>query len=124
MKILIAEDESVVLKMMELSLKKIGYEVICCKDGLETMEKVQLDNPDVIVVDIMLPYFSGLEIAGKLRQNGNTVPIIVISALGQQTVVDEALKLGANDYIAKPFNINVLNAKIKEHTGEAASVLN
>jgi DNA-binding response OmpR family regulator len=121
MKVLIAEDDSLVLKTMELCLKKFGYEVIACIDGLDAMERIELHTPDIIIVDIMLPYLSGLEIIGKVKQMKNAMPIIVISSMGQQSVVDEALKLGASDYISKPFNINVVNAKIKEHTSLAAT---
>ncbi|MCW3110595.1 MAG: response regulator [Segetibacter sp.] len=119
MKILIAEDDSLILKTIELCLKKEGFEMICCLDGLDAMEKIQLLNPDLIIVDIMLPYFSGLEIVGKVKQNGSSTPIIVMSAMGQQGVVDEALKLGADDYIPKPFNIKVLNSMIRKHAGSS-----
>ena len=118
MKILIAEDDSLILKTMELCLKRDGYEMICCSDGLEAMEKIQLHNPDVIIVDIMLPYLSGLEIVGKVKQTNSEVPIIVISAMGQQAVVDEAIKLGADEYISKPFNINVLTSHITRLTSK------
>ena len=122
MKILIAEDDSLILKTMELCLKRDGYEIICCADGLDAMEKIQRTNPDLIIVDIMLPYVSGLEIVGKVKQNKNAVPVIVISAMGQQSVVEEAMKLGADEYISKPFNINALTAHISRLTTEKATV--
>lgn len=121
MKILIAEDDSLILKTMELSLKKEGYEIICCLDGMDAMEKIQSQCPDLIIVDIMLPYFSGLEITGKVKQNGNPTPVIVISAMGQQAVADEAMRLGADDYISKPFNIKVLSSMIREHANTVAT---
>ena len=121
MKILIAEDDSLILKTMELCLKRDGYEIICCIDGLDAMEKIELLNPDLIIVDIMLPYFSGLEIVGKVKQNDNAVPVIVISAMGQQAVVDEAMKLGADEYLSKPFNINTLTSHIVRLTSRKAT---
>ena len=121
MKILIAEDDSLIMKTMELCLKRDGYEVICAIDGLEAMDKIELHNPDIIIVDIMLPYFSGLEIVGKIKQNENSVPIIVISAMGQQEVVAEALKLGADEYLSKPFNIKVLTSHIIRLTSTVMS---
>ncbi len=121
MKILIAEDDSLVLKTIELLLKKEGYEMICCSDGMDAMEKIQTQQPDLIIVDIMLPYFSGLEIVGKVKQNLNSVPIIVISAMGQQGVVDEAIKLGADDYISKPFNIKAVKSAIQRLALTAAT---
>jgi two-component system response regulator VicR len=121
MKILIAEDDSLILKTMELCLKKDGYEIICCMDGLSAMEKIEQHHPDLIIVDIMLPYFSGLEIVGKVKQNENATPIIVISAMGQQDVVEEALKLGADQYISKPFNIRSLTDHITRLTNMAVT---
>jgi len=121
MKILIAEDDSLILKTMELCLKRVGYEIISCADGLDAMEKIQSMKPDLIIVDIMLPYFSGLEIVGKVKQDENAVPVIVISAMGQQAVVDEALKLGADEYISKPFNLKLLESHIWRLTAKKAT---
>lgn len=120
MKILIAEDDSLILKTMELCLKRDGFDIICCVDGVEAMEKIDLLKPDLIIVDIMLPYFSGLEIVGKVKQNEHAVPVIVISAMGQQAVVDEAMKLGADEYLSKPFNINTLTSYILNLTSQKA----
>lgn len=118
MRILLAEDDSLILKTMELFLKKEGFEIVCTKDGLDAVEKIETLAPDLIVIDIMLPYFSGLEIVGKVKQSAKPVPVIVISAMGQQSVVDEALKLGADDYISKPFNIAQLTDAIKRLTSK------
>ena len=124
MKILIAEDDSLILKTMEMCLKKDGYEIICSKDGLDAMEKINRHRPDIIISDIMLPYFSGLEIVGKVKQGAQSVPIIVLSAMGQQGVVEEAMKLGADQYMSKPFNMKILSSHIRRLTGTAAMELN
>lgn len=121
MKILIAEDDSLILKTMEMCLKKEGYEIICSTDGLDAMEKIEVNKPDIIILDIMLPYFSGLEIVGKLKQGGASVPIIVLSAMGQQVVADEAKKLGADEFITKPFNIKGLTSHIQRLTDKVAT---
>ena len=114
MKILIAEDDTLILRTLELYLKNMGYDVIGCVDGLDAMQKIELHNPDLIITDLMLPYFSGLEIVGKVKQSGSTTPVIVVSAMGQQSVVDEALLLGAVDYISKPFNLGQLLSRIDQ----------
>lgn len=119
MKILIAEDDSLILKTLQLCLKKNGNEVIACMDGLDAMERITEDRPDIIIVDIMLPYFSGLEIVGKVKQDTNPVPVIVISAMGQQSVVEEAMRLGADEYISKPFNINTLSSLLDKFSNQA-----
>lgn len=119
MKILIAEDDSLILKTLQLCLKKDGNEVIACIDGLDAMEKIKEQEPDIIIVDIMLPYLSGLEIVGKVKQELDPIPVIVISAMGQQSVVEEAMRLGADDYISKPFNINTLNSLLAKFSARA-----
>ncbi|MDB5250512.1 MAG: response regulator [Segetibacter sp.] len=120
MKILIAEDDSLILKTMEFCLKREGHEIIACIDGMEAMGKIEETKPDLIILDIMLPYFSGLEIVGKIKQELNAVPVIVISAMGQQEVVEEAMRLGADEYISKPFNITELVSHIARLTATAA----
>ncbi|WP_207421229.1 response regulator transcription factor [Desertivirga brevis] len=112
MKILIAEDDLLMLKTLEYRLKKDGHQVICSKDGMEALEKIEENSPDLIITDIMMPYSSGLEIAGAVRQKSNT-PIIVLSGMGQENVVLEAFKLGVDDYITKPFSPNELIVRVR-----------
>lgn len=120
MKILIAEDTSLILKTLELCLKREGHEIVACLDGLEAMQKIEETKPDLIILDIMLPYVSGLEIVGKLKQELNAVPVIVMSAMGQQDVVEEAMRLGADEFVSKPFNFAHLTSHIARLTGTAA----
>lgn len=112
MKILIAEDNMIIAKTLELCLQKDGYQIICSFDGLEAMEKIQTENPDLIIVDVNLPYCSGLEVLRKVKENDACIPVIVISAEGQQKVVEKAMQFGADGFIAKPFNLTVLTSKI------------
>lgn len=112
MKILIAEDNSLMLKIIQKSLEKKGFEVITTIDGLDAIQKIEEHHPDVVILDIMMPFYSGLEIVSKLKQDSNKVRVIVISDMGQQSVVDEAMKLGADEYIFKPFSINTLVSNI------------
>ena len=112
MKILIAEDDILMLKTLEFRLKKDGHEVIVTKDGMEALEKIDELNPDLIITDIMMPYSSGLEIASTVRQKHKT-PIIVLSGMGQESVVLEAFKLGVDDYITKPFSPNELLVRVR-----------
>jgi DNA-binding response OmpR family regulator len=114
MKILVAEDEPIMLKTIELRLKKDGHEVIVTDNGRDAIEQIDLQNPDMIITDIMMPYSSGLEIVGKVKkQSQRKVPIIVLSAMGQENVVLEAFNLGADDYITKPFSPNELSVRVK-----------
>lgn len=114
MKILVAEDEPIMLKTIELRLKKDGHVVIVTDNGLTAMEQIDIHHPDLIITDIMMPYVSGLEIVGKVKTPGQrNIPIIVLSAMGQENVVLEAFNLGADDYITKPFSPNELSMRVK-----------
>jgi DNA-binding response OmpR family regulator len=114
MKILVAEDEPMLLKTIELKLKKEGYEVIATPDGRLALEELEKEMPDMIITDIMMPYVSGLEIINFVRQKMNKkIPIIMLSAMEQEKVVMEAFELGADDYITKPFSLNELAIRVK-----------
>ena len=116
MKILVAEDEMIMLKTIELRLKKDGHEIITCSDGREAIEKIAATNPDLIITDIMMPFASGLEIIEAVKKNGGKqAKIIVLSAMGQENVVLEAFQLGADDFITKPFSLNELSMRVKRY---------
>jgi DNA-binding response OmpR family regulator len=114
MKILVAEDEPITLKLLEHRLQKDGHEVLLAADGKQAIEQVADFCPDLIITDIMMPYASGLEIIAILRSRpGRRIPIIILSAMGQEDVVLEAFGLGADDYITKPFSPNELSVRVK-----------
>ncbi len=114
MTILVAEDEPLMLKAVELKLIREGYEVIACKNGKEALAKIEELRPDIIITDIMMPFSSGLEIVGSVK-NGllKKTPVIVLSSMGQENVVEEAFEMGADDYITKPFSLNELALRVK-----------
>ena len=120
MKILIAEDEPLMLRTLELKLRKDGYEVIGSPDGRDAMLRIVADKPDMIITDIMLPYSSGLEIIGRVKEMGITIPIIVLSAMGQEKTVEEAFSLGADDYVTKPFSLSEISMRIKRFARASA----
>lgn len=114
MKIVIAEDDLLMLKTLELRLKKDGHDTIIANDGREALDKIKELSPDLVISDIMMPYVSGLEIVGMLRQRTDKyIPIIILSAMGQEDVVLEAFQLGADDFITKPFSPNELSIRVK-----------
>ena len=112
--ILIIEDDPLTLKITENKLKKEGYEVYISRDGKDGLEKIQSLKPDLVITDIMMPYKSGVEITYYIKKNFPHIPVIVLSALGEeeQTVVD-TFKVGANDFISKPFNLTELALRVK-----------
>lgn len=114
MKILISEDEPMLLKTIELKLKKEGYTVIIANDGREAASKLEEEDPDMLITDIMMPYVSGLELISMIRKKEHKrIPIIILSAMEQEKVVMEAFELGADDYITKPFSLNELAIRVK-----------
>ena len=114
LKILIVEDDELMVKILEFILKKEGYQVTSCKDGLSAIEKIPELIPDLIITDILLPFRSGLEILGYSKETFENIPVIVVSSLGEEegTVV-EAFRLGADDFVSKPFNPNELLLRVK-----------
>ena len=114
MTILIAEDDMTMQSTLALCLKMDGHNVIACADGKEALTKIEEMSPDLIITDIMLPFSSGLEIIDTVKNKaGKKIPIIILSAVDEENVMREAFKLGADDYIPKPFSPNELSMKVK-----------
>lgn len=112
-KILIIEDEEDLTKGLKLNLEDEGYNVDWASEGSEGLHKAFEDAPDLIILDIMLPKKNGLEVCQELRQKNINIPIIMLTAKGEEIDKVIGLELGANDYITKPFSIRELLARIK-----------
>jgi DNA-binding response OmpR family regulator len=115
MKILIAEDDELMLKTLELRLRKDGHEVISANDGRDALNKITHSHPDLVISDIMMPYVSGLEIVAYIQENfqEKKIPVIILSGMGQEDIVLEAFQLGADDFITKPFSPSELSVRVK-----------
>lgn len=112
-KLLLAEDDDLLAALLDFRLKKEGYEVQLSKDGREVKEHLQNQMPDVIVSDIMMPYFSGMELIDYVRNElKSTIPIIIISSAGNEENVISAFELGANDFISKPISPSELIVRL------------
>lgn len=101
-RILIADDEAEIRDLLRLYLEKDGYEVLEAADGLETMESVKRENPDLLLLDIMMPGLDGYRVLRNIRETNN-IPVIMLSAKGTNTDKILGLDLGADDYITKHF---------------------
>ncbi len=127
-RILIVEDEIKIARFLELELKHEGYEVILAGDGRLGLEKALKDKVDLIVLDIMLPGLSGIEVCRRVRLESQ-VPIIMLTAKDDVTDKVAGLDMGADDYMTKPFAIEELLARIrvalnrKKHTAESKTEL-
>jgi len=114
-KILIIEDEEALVKGLRLNLKDEGYQVAWASDGEQGLEQVFKEKPDLILLDIMLPKKDGLEICRELREKKIGIPIIMLTAKGEEIDKVVGLEIGADDYITKPFSVRELLARIKAH---------
>lgn len=113
LKVLIVEDENQVARLIELELSYEGYQVEIAKDGKEALEKVEKYSPDLIILDWVLPEIDGLEVARRIRSDGNEVPVIMLT--GKDELSDKVVSLdsGADDYLTKPFATEELLARIR-----------
>ena len=111
-KILIVEDEADMLKGLRDNFEYEGYQVVAVKDGEEGLRRASSDKPDLVILDVMLPKMSGLEMCKRLRARSR-VPILMLTARGQEVDKVAGLELGADDYVTKPFSIRELLARVK-----------
>jgi DNA-binding response OmpR family regulator len=93
---------------------KEGFTVITSNNGRDALMKIEEHLPDIIITDVMMPFYSGLEIIGRIKKDINKrIIVIVLSAMGQESAVKEAFELGADDYVTKPFSLIELSLRIK-----------
>ena len=119
--ILIVEDEVKLARFIELELTAEGYAITVAHDGLNALTMIRESNPDMILLDWMLPGMSGVEICRRLRSTGNKVPIIFLTARDEISDRVAGLDAGANDYMIKPFSIEELLARIRAHLRQTHS---
>ena len=114
-KVLIVEDEEALSDLLSYNLEKEGFEVAVCSDGQDALVMVDEEHPDVVLLDWMLPHVSGIEICRQLRARVETreIPIVMLTARGEEEDRVRGLDLGADEYITKPFSMTELVARIK-----------
>jgi len=111
-KILIIEDEESIRKFIKISLKREKFQVFEAESAEEGLQKILLENPDVIILDIMLPGMNGFELCERLKRQNENIGIIILTARGQDADKIKGLEFGADDYMVKPFNPLELIARI------------
>jgi two-component system, OmpR family, alkaline phosphatase synthesis response regulator PhoP len=112
-KILLVEDDLSILTGLTLNLKVEGYEVLQAQDGRTGLQRALDERPDLLVLDLMLPEMNGYEVLRELRRRGDNIPVLLLSAKGQERDKVLGLTAGADDYVAKPFGLQELLARIK-----------
>ena len=113
MRILVVEDEAKLAQFIELEPKYEGYEVMVANDGLSGLSTARESQPDLIILDWMLPGVSGVEICQRLRSTGDKVPVILLTAKDEVSDRVKGLDAGADDYMVKPFSIEELLARVR-----------
>lgn len=105
-KILAVDDERHIVRLVQVNLERAGYEVVTAFDGKDALEKVEAEQPDLVVLDVMMPYMDGFEVLQNLRKNPSTreLPVIMLTAKAQDADVFRGWQSGVDCYLTKPFN--------------------
>jgi len=111
--VLIVEDEKSIVDILRFNLEKEGYACLTAYDGQDGLEKAVSGNPDIILLDVMLPKMIGFDVCKALREQGNNVPVIILTAREEEADKVLGLEIGADDYITKPFSMRELMARVK-----------
>jgi two-component system phosphate regulon response regulator PhoB len=113
--ILVVDDEEDIVELVELNIAREGYKVLACGTGEQALEITHSKLPDLVILDLMLPGIDGLEVCRRLKNHPKTeqIPIIILSAKGEEADIVTGLELGADDYITKPFSGKVLVARVR-----------
>lgn len=118
-KILVCDDERHIVRLIQVNLERQGYNVVTAYDGKEGLEKAQAEKPDLMVLDVMMPYMDGFEVLKALRREQATeaLPVIMLTAKAQDKDVFEGYHYGADMYLTKPFNPMELVTFVKRILG-------
>jgi len=111
-RILVVDDELSIIKFLRANLEAKGYNVLAAMDGAQALQTFEMELPDLVVLDIMMPKMDGFEVCRRLRE-WSQVPVIMLSALGDEGDKVKCLDLGADDYITKPFGASELTARVR-----------
>jgi two-component system phosphate regulon response regulator PhoB len=115
LKILAVDDEEDILELLRFNLTKEGFTVVCAASGEEALKSALSNRPDLILLDLLLPGMDGLEVARRLKNEPSTreIPIIMVTAKGEEADIVTGLEVGAEDYITKPFSRKVMIARVR-----------
>ena len=121
-KILIVEDEPDMVAGLRDNFEFEGYQVLSAMDGVSGLERALADSPDLVILDVMMPRMSGLDVCKQLKSKRPAIPVIMLTARGQEVDKVVGLELGADDYVTKPFSIRELLARVKAVLRRVGSV--
>ncbi len=118
--VLIVEDEKNIVDILRFNLQREGYETLEAYDGEAGLRMALEKNPDIILLDVMLPKMIGFDVCRRLRESGNNVPVIILTAREEEADKVLGLEIGADDYITKPFSMRELMARVKANIRRTA----
>lgn len=124
-KILVVDDERSIVRLVQINLERQGYEVVTAYDGKEALDKVESERPDMLVLDVMMPFMDGFEVLEAMKKDprNRDIPIIMLTAKAQDADVYQGWAKGVHSYLTKPFNPMELLSFVKRILeGEAAQV--
>lgn len=119
-KILLVDDASTILMMERMILNKYPYDLLTAKDGKEAAETAEREQPDLILMDVVMPVMNGFEACARIRQNASTraIPIIMVTTRAEADNIEKGYASGCNDYVTKPINSVELLAKVRSFLGD------
>lgn len=119
-KILIADDDPMMVKLLEFNLRRAGFELIVCREGTTVCARAQAEQPDLIILDVMLPGRTGLELVGDIKADPNLagLPVLIVTSEGKNSTLDGLLAAGAANVYTKPFSPTMLIDRIRQLLGE------
>ena len=112
-KLLVVEDDVELTKVLDLNLRQAGFEVECVGDGVSALEKIRGGTFDAVILDLLIPGVPGIDVCRTARQEQHTIPIVILTANDEEVYRVLGLELGADDYIAKPFSLPELVARLR-----------
>ena len=119
--VLIVDDEKTIVDILKFNLQKEGYETLEAYDGKEALALFESSHPDLILLDVMLPYLNGFDVCRQIRETDILTPIIMLTAREEETDKVMGLEIGADDYITKPFSLREVTARVKANMRRTAA---
>ena len=118
-KILVAEDEADIRELIAFSLDFAGFEVVTAADGEQAVQKAMQEKPDLIMLDVLMPRMTGYQVCAAIKETDELkgIPVVILSAKGQESEIEEGLDAGAYEYILKPFVLDELVQKVQAIVG-------
>ena len=112
---LVVDDDADIRELVAFKLEQLGFEVLTAADGEEGLRRAQEVRPDIVLLDIMMPKLSGIDVCRRLREQPSTAatPVILLTAKAQEADVERGFSVGADDYIVKPFSLRELSSRVQ-----------